>query len=377
MDFMPAKRLGFGCMRLPITDASDQTSIDMPQFERMVDEFLDRGFTYFDTAWMYHAHQSEVALREALVRRHPRDSFTIATKMPTMMLKQPADQEAIFAEQLSKLGVDRFDYYLAHNINAVTWQVARDFGTFEFIARQKAEGRVAHMGFSFHDTPELLDEVLTACPEVDFVQLQINYLDWNSEGIQSRRCWEVARSHGKPVVVMEPVKGGRLADLPHDAALELSRLTPVGEPVPSLASYAVRFAASFEGVLCVLSGMSDMAQLEDNTSYMRDFEPLSDAERAALTRVVRILRQNPTIPCTACRYCVAGCPCHIPIPNYFALYNEAKAGEGSTPKAYYENMSRTCAPASACVGCRRCVTACPQHIQVPEMLAEVAKAFEG
>jgi predicted aldo/keto reductase-like oxidoreductase len=368
------KKLGFGCMRLPLIDKDDQTSIDLPQVERMVDMFLDRGFTYFDTAWMYHAFESENAVRKALVERHPRDSFTVATKMPTMMLKDEADHQRIFDEQRRKVGVDHFDYYLLHNINGSTWETARRLGTFEFVAGLHDAGDVTHMGFSFHDSPDLLDEVLTAHPEVEFVQLQINYLDWDDAGIQSRRCYETAVAHGKKVVVMEPVKGGTLANPPEDAARLIEGLGAGASP----ASWAVRFCASLPEVMMVLSGMSSMEQLEDNTGYMRDFAPLTEEETNTLLRAARLIRSDTAVPCTSCRYCVAGCPKQIPIPTYFGLYNSHMRDPGSAhSKMYYANITKHAPKASDCIGCRRCVKACPQHIMVPEMLADVAKAFEA
>ena len=246
-------------MRLPLAESGNFAAVDVAEVERMVDTFLERGFTYFDTAYMYHDFRSECVVREALVERHPRERFTLATKLPTMFLKAEGDQERIFDEQLSKCGVDYFDYYLLHNLNISNYETVERFDSFAFAARMKAEGRIRHLGFSFHDSAELLDEILTAHPETEFVQLQINYLDWDNESIQSRRCYEVARRHGKPIVVMEPVKGGSLAKVP--AAAE--RLLRAVHPDRSPASWAIRYAASLEGVMMVLSGMS----LKIRTNY--------------------------------------------------------------------------------------------------------------
>lgn len=370
-----AKKLGFGCMRLPQLSADDATSVDVAQFEKMVDTFIERGFTYFDTAYMYHDFKSECFVREALVKRHPRESFTLASKLPTMMLKAEGDQERIFQEQLEKCGVEFFDYYLLHSLNVSNYRKCERFGSFGFVARMKAEGRVKHMGMSFHDTADVLDQILTAHPEVEFVQLQINYLDWDNASIQSRKCYEVACRHGKPVVVMEPVKGGSLAKLPDEAEAVLRKLRPEA----SMASWAVRYAASLDGVMMVLSGMSSMEQLDDNTSYMENFEPLNGAERDALERVVGIVNHSIAIPCTACRYCVDGCPMHIAIPDYFALYNADKQSINhifSVQDTYYFNLSKKFGKASDCIACRRCEGICPQHLEIVEYLKQVAGRFE-
>ena len=314
------KKLGFGMMRLPLTEPENFSAIDIPQVEKMVDMFIDRGFTYFDTAYMYHNHLSECVVRDALVKRHARNSFTLASKLPTMMLSKEGDQERIFAEQLQKCGVDYFDYYLLHSLNKANYKNACRLGSFDFVAQLKKEGKIRHVGFSFHDTAELLDEILTAHPEVEFVQLQINYLDWDNESIQSRKCYETARRHGKPIVVMEPVKGGALARVPKEAQMLFENTRQGMSP----ASWAIRYAASLEGVMMVLSGMSSLEQLDENTSFMRDFRPLSQDEQRAIEQAVGIINRSIAIPCTACRYCVEGCPQHIAIPEYFALYNADK-----------------------------------------------------
>ena len=249
-----AGKLGFGMMRLPLIEPENDRAVDMRQVERMVDAFIEWGFTYFDTAYMYHDFTSECVAREALVKRHARDSFTLASKLPTMFLKKEDDQERIFGEQLVKCGVDYFDYYLLHSLNGTNYATAERLGSFAFVARKKAEGRIRHVGFLFHDRAELLDEILTAHPETEFVQLQINYLDWDNESIQSRMCYEVARRHGKQVVVMEPVKGGALARVPAEAERLFRDLRPDLPP----ASWAIRYAASLDGVMMVLSGMSSL-----------------------------------------------------------------------------------------------------------------------
>lgn len=377
---MATKKLGFGFMRLPLKDQNDPASIDLDAVKQMVDAFLERGFTYFDTAYMYHGGQSERAIREALVKRHDRDSFTLATKLPSMFLKNEGDQERIFEEQLEKCGVEYFDYYLLHNLNTSYYEAVKRFDSFAFVQKKKEEGKIRHMGFSFHDTPELLDEILTAHPETEFVQLQINYMDWESQSIQSRLCWEVARKHDKPVVVMEPVKGGMLAALPEKA----EQLLKEHQPERSLPSWAIRFAAGLEGVMMVLSGMSGMEQLLDNTGYMQNFEPLSGDEQALLQQVVQSINETIAIPCTACEYCVKGCPKNIAIPKYFSMYNmdnreKLRTGDPNRwtiNELYYVNMAKTFGKASDCIGCRKCEQSCPQHIEITKWLRKVADVFE-
>lgn len=370
------EKLGFGMMRLPLLNEDDAASVDMEQVKEMVDAFLERGFTYFDTAYMYHDGTSEVVAREALVKRHPRERFTLTTKMPTMFLEKEGDMERIFAEQLEKCGVDYFDYYLLHNLGVSHYAIAQKFDGFGFIAKMKAEGKVKKTGFSFHDNAELLDEILSAHPEVDVVQLQINYLDWDSAGIQSRLCYETAWRHGKEIIVMEPVRGGALAKLPERAEQLFREHTPQNSP----ASWAVRFAAGHEGVFMVLSGMSDMDQLLDNTAYMKDFKPLSEEEQKIVARAVDEINASIAIPCTACGYCTGGCPKSIPIPKYFTLYNAEKQiyKKGfSLQRLYYGNYAKIYgAKASDCVNCGQCEEQCPQHIPVMEHLKEVAQYFE-
>ncbi len=376
-----AKKLGFGTMRLPLRDEQDQGSIDIEEYCRMADMFVARGFTYFDTAWMYHNHTSEDAFKKAVSERFPRDAYTVATKMPTMMLYGPKAQEEIFEKQLEKTGVDFFDYYLIHNLNVDNYAECLRYGTIEYVEEQKAKGRIKHLGFSFHDNAEFLDMLLQRYPEMEFVQLQLNYLDWDNEGIQSRKCYETARKYNKDIIVMEPVKGGTLANLPPSAEKILRDIHPDWSP----ASWAIKFAASLPGVKLVLSGMTSLAQMDDNTSFMQDFVPLTAEEVQAVFKVRDTIINNGTIPCTGCRYCVEAntCPMDIPIPDYFALYNAEQIDlknidTGWTPQEqYYGNtVKHGAGRASGCIGCRGCESVCPQHIKISEWMEKISARFD-
>ena len=375
--FNNAKKLGFGLMRLPRLDPNDEGSIDLEQTKQMVDTFLQRGFTYFDTAWMYCAFKSENAVKEALTSRHPRESYTLATKLHAAYLHSLDDRDAIFNTQREKTGVEYFDYYLLHDVGAEHYEIYKKYDCFAWIAEKKRQGLIKHMGFSFHDTAEVLDKILTEHPEMEFVQLQVNYLDWDSEGVQSRKCYEVATKHGKPVIVMEPVKGGTLAKLPA-AAEALLRQTDPGASIPS---WAVRFAASLPNVKMVLSGMSSTEQLLDNTGYMQNFAPLTQQEQAVIAQAVDIINASIAIPCTGCSYCTEGCPMHIAIPKYFSLYNaemqELKEKDFTSQGTYYDNLTLTFGKASDCIACGQCESVCPQHLPIIENLKRVAKQFEA
>lgn len=370
------KKLGFGLMRLPLMkEKNDFASVDIEQAKQMVDAFIERGFTYFDTAYVYHQSKGEMITKEVLVKRHARNSFQLATKMPMWEMQTKDDMERIFNEQLDQCGVTYFDYYLLHSLNQNHYAIAEQVDSFDFVQKKKAEGKIKRIGFSFHDKVELLDEILAAHPEMEFVQLQINYLDWENEDVQSRKCYEVARKHGKDVIVMEPVRGGALAAIP----IEAEKLFRDYAPEKSIASWAVRFAASKEGVLVVLSGMSNMEQLLDNASYMQNFIPLNAEEKEIVNKVSDIMTVHLEIPCTACNYCIDDCPNHIPIPKYFALYNvgnRAGATGFLAQQEDYNTYAKTEGKASDCIACNQCVSHCPQKIEIVEMLKKVAGAFE-
>ena len=370
------KKLGFGLMRLPLTDAESEGAIDIELFKQMVDSFISQGFTYFDTAWMYCGGKSEEAVKQALVSRYPRDAFTLTTKLPAYMLRCMEDREKLFNEQLRRTGAEFFDYYWLHDVNSQSLETFNKYDCWNFIRQKKEEGLVRHIGFSYHDGPELLDELLNEHPEIEYVQIQLNYLDWDSIGIQSRKCYEVITNHNVPVIVMEPVKGGTLSKVPEEAEMLLRGL----DRDMSVSSWAIRFAASKENVFMVLSGMSNMEQLLDNTAYMKDFRPLSKDEESTVLKVADIIRKNIAIPCTGCSYCTVNCPKSIAIPQYFSLYNTEMLEDASkswTPQGgYYERLTLTHGRASDCIRCGQCEKMCPQHLPIRDYLKTVAEKFE-
>ena len=308
-------KLGFGLMRLPMLEGG---KIDIEQTKTMVDMFLDKGFTYFDTAYGYNAGASEAAIKEALVDRYPRDKFQLATKLPAWAGANNAEEaKQMFYTSLERTGAGYFDFYLLHNLGEKRTAAFDNYGIWDFLRERKEEGLIKHLGFSFHDKADVLDELLTKHPDMEFVQLQINYADWESGSVESRKCWEVARKHGKPVIIMEPVKGGILAS-PPPAVEEIFK---AADPNASVSSWAIRFAASLEGVITVLSGMSNIAQMEDNLSYMADFKPLSEEERKVMDKAQETLAAIPSIPCTSCGYCIPGCPMNINIRGIFSAMN--------------------------------------------------------
>lgn len=361
-------KLGFGLMRLP----RKGLLTDVEQVKKMVDLFLDAGFTYFDTAFVYPG--SEVAIRKALVDRYPRDKYTLCTKINAFLLA-PTEKAAKnqFYTSLERTGAGFFDYYLLHSFMENNYQRYDKFHLWDFVKEQKEKGLVKHFGFSFHAGPKLLDQILTEHPEVDFIQLQINYADWENPSVASRANYEVARKHGKSIVVMEPVKGGSLAKPPK----EVQKMFKAYHPDMSPASWAIRFVASLDGIITVLSGMSNIEQMEDNISFMKDFKPLNEEEQKIIQKAQRILGHSATIPCTACRYCVEGCPKKIVIPDVFAAMNK-QIGNGLTAEAKdaYEEAVSAGGRASDCISCKKCEQACPQHLPITEHLKQAVSMFE-
>ncbi len=360
-------KLGFGFLRLPFQGQD----VDEPAVNRLVDFYLEQGGRYFDTAYTYLDGKSEAAIASCLTRRHARSRFLLADKLPGYKAHSRQDCQRFFDQQLQRCQVSYFDVYLLHWLNAKHYQIAQRYDEFGFLQRLKEQGLVGKIGFSYHDTAALLDEILRSHPEVDYVQLQLNYLDWESPSIQSRLCYETAVRHGKKVIVMEPVRGGTLAKLPPEAAQLLQEAAP-GE---SLASHALRFAQSLPGVEIVLSGMNALEQLTDN---LRDTPPITPAHAQALQQAAQILRASTAVACTGCGYCRANCPRHIAIPQYFSLYNDYARYPGDAWKITpaYARIAAQNGKASDCVGCGACEENCPQKLPIRDTLKQVADALE-
>lgn len=361
------KKLGFGFMRLPMKG----DEIDIAQTCGMVDEFLARGFNYFDVARGYLNSRAEATLRTCLTSRHPRESYLLTDKLSGSFFKTEADVRPLFEAQLADCGVDYFDFYLMHAQCQENYDHYKQCRAYEQAFQLKAEGKIRHVGLSFHDSAEFLDKILTEYPQIEIVQLQFNYLDYEDPAVQSKACYEVCVKHGKPVLVMEPVKGGSLVNLPEKAQAVLDDLHG-GSP----ASYALRFAAGFPGMMMVLSGMSNMEQMQDNISFMKDFKPLNEEEMEAVKKVQQIFREKDLIPCTACGYCTEGCPKHIAIPDLFAVMNARTLHHDWNADDYNEIHTGEGRKASDCIKCGKCEKACPQHLPIRELLVSVAKEFE-
>lgn len=363
-------KLGFGLMRLP-KEASGK--IDIEETKKMVDMFMDAGQNYFDTAYVYGAGDSERAAKAALVDRYPRESYTLATKLCAW---QEAHNEETAKQQfytsLERTGAGYFDYYLLHALQAGNYKTYDKYHIWDFVKEQKEKGLIRHWGFSFHATPDILDEILTDHPDAEFVQLQLNYADWENPDVTARANYEIARKHGKSIVVMEPVKGGALADPPESVRTILDRS---GQNA-SYASWAIRYAASLDGIITVLSGMSNLAQMEDNLSYMRAFKPLDEKEQEVIRKAQEAINGVKSIPCTACHYCTAGCPKHIPIPEIFAARNKQLVwGQLEGGSAAYAQATKDAGTAADCIACGQCERACPQQIRVIDSLKDCAEAF--
>lgn len=362
------KNFGFGCLRLPMKDGE----VDKEQMCKMVDTFLEQGFNYFDTAHGYLDGKSELALRDCLTSRHEHSEYILTNKLTNFYFKSEEEIRPFFESQLKACGVDYFDFYLMHAQSEEIFKYFKKCHAYEIALQLKEEGKIRHFGISFHDKAEALDQILTEYPQIEVVQIQFNYLDYEDPAVQSRKCYEVCRKHNKPVLIMEPVKGGNLVNLPEDAKKVLDDLHG-GSP----ASYALRFAAGFEGVLMVLSGMSNMEQMEDNISFMKDFQPLNEKEMEAVHKVADIFQQKHAIACTACHYCTAGCPKQISIPDLFACMNAKKVFNDCNANYYYSNAYTVHnGKASDCIKCGKCEKACPQHLPIRDLLEDVAKEFE-
>ena len=368
---MAIKKLGFGLMRLPYSESEEWGHVDLEKTREMIDAYMAQGFSYFDTAWVYHGGFSEKVFGELVGKRYPREKFQVTTKMPLWGMKKKSALQKTFDQQLKNCNVEYFDYYFLHAMNKDVYKTAEALGAFEWMQKMKKKGKILHPGFSFHDSADVLDQILTAHPETELVQLQINYIDWENEGVQARKCYEVCKKHGVLVAIMEPVRGGSLANIQGDAKKVFTDFNPKA----SAASWAIRYAASLD-CLVVLSGMSNMEQLEDNMSYMKDFVPLSKEERSCVEKAGELIKSTIEIPCTSCRYCTDGCPKKINIPRYFELVNEAKRYGVNAFKWHYNETKKHGGKPEDCIGCGACESHCPQKLKITDLLKKVQKTFE-
>lgn len=380
----PEKRLALGCMRLPLNESGKESDIDFDSCSEMVDRFMEAGFNYFDTARVYHGGSSERMIKRCIADRYPRESFVLTNKLSDGCFKNESDIRPLFEDQLKVCGVPYFDFYLMHALGRENYDQYQRTHAFEIAQELKAEGKIRHVGFSFHDDAEFLEQILNDHPEVEVVQIQFNYLDIDSPSVQSGKLYEICEKYEKPVLVMEPVRGGALSSLPPAAKAELDKLYEPAddalcdpeEDKPSAASYALRFAASFPNVAMVLSGMGDMDMLEDNIDTFTDFYPIDEDELETLELVKAILKEQNVIQCTACHYCTSGCPQHIKIPDLFSDYNRNKVFKAWNNTYYYNINTNEGGRASDCIKCGKCEIACPQHLPIRELLEKVAAEFE-
>ncbi len=361
------KNFGFGCMRLPMKDGE----VDIAEMSAMVDAFLGAGFNYFDTAHGYLDGKSETALRTCLTSRYKREEYILVNKLSNHHFKSNEEIRPLFNSQLEACGVEYFDFYLMHAQDAKNFEKYKACKAYEEAFKLKEEGKVCHVGLSFHDSASVLDKILSEYPQLEVVQIQLNYMDYDDPSVEGGKCLEVCRKHGKPVIVMEPVKGGSLVNLPKEAQEIFDDLGG-----GSNASYAIRFAAGQEGVFMVLSGMGSLAMMNDNISYMKDFKPLDKRETEAVERVCEILKNQGSIPCTSCSYCTEVCPQSINIPALFACMNSKKTFNNWNTSYYYGQLTKDGGKASDCIGCGGCEDICPQHLPIRELLVSVAEEFE-
>ena len=369
IDEMP--KLGFGLMRLPEKDGA----IDIEQVSHMADSYMEAGFNYFDTAYVYHGGNSEKVVKEAIVKRFPRESFTIATKLPAWFLHSPEDRDKVFQEQLDRCGVDYFDFYLLHSLeDGNNYDTYEKYDCFNWGIKKRDEGRIRHFGFSFHGTPELLVQVLDKHPEIEFVQIQLNYADWDNKIVHSGELYEILRDRNIPMIIMEPAKGGKLACLDDECAEILKAI----RPEKSLASWAFRYVGSLPGIATILSGMSTPEQMEDNINTFKDFEPLSEEELAAIDKVKEIMNRVELAGCTSCKYCVEGCPMGISIPDVISAVNTKRKFPGDMrPQFFYNGLVDRYSHASDCIACGQCEGVCPQHLPIISLMQEAVEKFES